>query len=529
MISSLSAMTSTPTMWFASAAVCILLPSSLILWQKICKSPPSWIRELETLGVPRKKKLPGTAVVCGGSIAGLVTARVLADHFEKIILVDPEIDSDKPKTRIMQYYAAHVFLSLFVASARRLWPNFDAELQAAGGRIVPADTQVHYSGVELGTPYKDYPAGCLPDTLVMRRSSAQIALQRLFMQHTTTANVTILAGTVRGIETSSDKAVETVIVRERDGTHVSLNDIALVADCTGTTQAGLKWLESAGFSLPENIRYSYNGNLRYATLTFIVSPELEATLPLPDLVKNTILVYGFVSHLESGPTTFALVKTDNNTMQLLVGNNGDGDLPRLASEVVPFLSNFRGKAPIPSWVVETIRILCENCSPSFDNIKIPTQSYVRYHMVPAGALPSNFIAIGDAKLQLNPIHGQGFTKIVLNGITLNSLLNTVDPRSNNLPRDFAARYFKNDAVNTEGLWDATRLHDYGYSTCEPMKGETNDTGGLVRWFELKLISAATQDDEVASALWHVRHLLAADRALLAPTVLWKILWTRPRF
>ncbi|KAJ7714579.1 hypothetical protein DFH07DRAFT_1068573 [Mycena maculata] len=220
-----------------------------------------------------------------------------------------------------------------------------------------------------------------------------------------------------------------VIIRKRDGTPVSLNV------CGRLHQAGLKWLESAGFSL----RCSYNG---YTTLTFIVSLELEATLPLPDLVKNTILVYGFVSHLESGPTTFGLVKTDNNTMQLLVGNNGDSDLPRLASEVVPFLSNFRRQAPIPSWVLETIRILCENGSPSFDNITISTQSYVRYHMVPAGALPSNCIAI-----QLNPIHShQGFTKIVLNSITLNPLLNTVDPRSNNLPRDFAARYFKNDVV-----------------------------------------------------------------------------------
>ncbi|KAJ7714580.1 hypothetical protein DFH07DRAFT_863295 [Mycena maculata] len=117
---------------------------------------------------PKEAKILGTAVVCGGSISGIVTARILADHFEKIILVDPEIDSDKPKTRIMQCNAVHV------AGARRLWPNFDADLQAAGGRcfrIVPADTQVHYSGVALGTPYKDYPAGCLPDTYNKVRQS----------------------------------------------------------------------------------------------------------------------------------------------------------------------------------------------------------------------------------------------------------------------------------------------------------------------------------------------------------------------
>ncbi|KAJ6540853.1 hypothetical protein DFH09DRAFT_1089811 [Mycena vulgaris] len=38
--------------------------------------------------------------------------------------------------------------------------------------------------------------------------------------------------------------------------------------------------------------------------------------------------------------------------------------------------------------------------------------------------------------------------------------------------------------------------DYGSSSCKPMKGETNDTGRFVRWFERKLISAATQHLEL---------------------------------
>lgn len=35
-----------------------------------------------------------------------MTARVLTDHFERVVVVDPEIhDDDKPKTQIMQYNA----------------------------------------------------------------------------------------------------------------------------------------------------------------------------------------------------------------------------------------------------------------------------------------------------------------------------------------------------------------------------------------------------------------------------------------
>lgn len=90
----------------------------------------------------------------------------------------------------------------------------------------------------------------------------------------------------------------------------------------------------------------------------------------------------------------------------------------------------------------------------------------------------------------------------------------------------------------------TKLLDYGAPGCEAMEGETKEAGRFVRWFEMKLISAASQvgtsakskavltalqDDEVGSALWHIRNFLAADRIFLAPTILWKILWTGSRF
>ncbi|KAJ7924324.1 hypothetical protein B0H13DRAFT_2315469 [Mycena leptocephala] len=514
---------STFSIWTASTTLVLLTTG--VVWQRFCKSPPPWSKELGTLGQPRNKKLPGTAVVCGGSVAGPVTARILADHFERVILIDPEInDNEKPKTRIMQYNAGHFFLSFFLDGARRLWSNFDEEFLAAGGRLAPADTQFHYSGIRLRTPYSDYPAGHFPDTVVIRRSTAQKLLYTLLMQHPTAANITVLAGTVRGLEASDDmSSIKSVVVRKPDGTNMHLNDVALVVDCTGATQAGLKWLKSAGFSLPENLRSSYNGNLRYATLCFTVSPELEAKLPISDAGANLVVLYSAAQHFEYGSSVVGLFKSDNNTMQLIIGDaNVEGDLPRIASDVVPFLLGFRLHAPIPSWFLEVVAILCEHGNPSFDNIKIPTQSYIQYHTLPAGALPANFIAIGDANMQLNPIHGQGWAKVMLNALVLNTLLHSINPSLRSLPRDFAARYFKKNPLTLPA-------YDYGTSSCQPMDGETKETGRFFRWFELKVVSAATQDDEVASALWHVRHLLAADKALLAPTVLWKTLWNRSRF
>ncbi|KAK6977447.1 hypothetical protein R3P38DRAFT_3295319 [Favolaschia claudopus] len=515
------------SVWSASAAVVLL---SGYVWQKFCKSQPPWSKEIAALGQPRKKRLSGTAVVCGGSISGTVTARLLADHFERVVVVDPEIGSEK-KTRIMQYNAGHLFLHLFAAGARRLWPNFDEEFQAAGGRVAPADTQLHFSGLPILTPWPDYAEGCFPDTIVTRRSTAQKVLSTLLRQHPTAERVTLLPGTVRSIQPSSDmSSIQSVTVRKLDGTQEILNDVALVADCTGAIQGGVKWLNSAGYALPEDIRRTYNGNLRYVTICFFVPPELGATLPIPEHARKAAMIYAYGPHFDHGSTVLGFFRTDNDTYQVLVGDAGTEDdvLPKTASDLVPFLKTFNGYYPIPHWLIEAVDMLCKNADNTFDSIKIPTQSFIQYHRLPTKALPSNFVVVGDASLQLNPVHGQGFSKIILNAAALNSLLRSANPAIN-LPRDFSAHYFKKNAAYTHGLWDATRLHDYGTSGCEPMVGETKEAGRLIRWFELKLVAAAIQDYEVASALWHARHLLAADRVLLAPTVLWKIFTARSPF
>ncbi|KAJ7037348.1 hypothetical protein C8F04DRAFT_1092144 [Mycena alexandri] len=350
------------------------------------------------------------------------------------------------------------------------------------------------------------------------------------MQHSTAANITAMSGTVRGFDPSGDMtSIQSVLIRKTDGTQVSVNDVALVADCTGPTQSGLKWLKSAGFALPENLRRSYNGNMRYTTICFNVTPELEARLPIPTLSKDTIMIYANLPHSNFGCFLVGLMKLEKNTMQLLFSDSGEGesDMPRVVSDILPYLQRFPGHAPISPWFLEAVALLCEQGDPLFYHNKIPTQSYIEYHRVPARDLPSNFIAIGDANLQLNPIHGQGFAKIMLNGITLNALLHSLNTTS--LPRDFPTRYFKKNAVYTGGMWDGTRLQDYAYPTCQPMEGETRETGRFIRWFGAKLVTAATQDEEVATAMWTARHLLAADSVFFAPTVLWKILWTSSRF
>ncbi|KAJ6544497.1 hypothetical protein B0H19DRAFT_1076603 [Mycena capillaripes] len=516
-----------------AAATCLSLVVCFT-WQKFCRSPALWLQQLHSLGQPRSHMLPGTAVVCGGSIAGIVAARICADHFERVIIIDPETqDSEKPKTRIMQFNALHAYLALFLDGARRLWPHFDAEMKAVGGWFPIVDTQVHYSGVQLLTPYKDYPEGQFPETLMIRRSVLQKGLHRLLMQHATSLRMSVLPGVVTGVLASDSAAsIDTVTVRQLDGTNMSLHEVALVVDCTGTTQAGLKWLNAAGFKVPDNIRSRYRGNLRYVTISFIVPPELASKLPIPALQMKTMLVYALLPHDDAQSSTLMLAITDNNTsmdyftvlslnvelqfctVQLVFGDTSHRSLPRTAGEVVPFIAEFRGlNIPIPSWVIEVIETLCEHGEPTFDFVKIPVQSFVRYHSLRKGDLPLNFIALGDASLQLNPVHGQA---------------RMCEDHNEWHSVEFPSPYRGTIRFYRRLFGALLRAFCLVYGSFM-----TTDRRFVSLWMEKQETLAAScaglNDEEVASALWHVRHMLAADKVLFAPTVLWKVLWTRSLF
>ena len=70
----------------------------------------------------------GKAVVIGGSIAGLLTARVLSDHFQKVILIERDrYEDNNNKVRKGTPQANHVHLLL--AKGREILQDFFPEIE----------------------------------------------------------------------------------------------------------------------------------------------------------------------------------------------------------------------------------------------------------------------------------------------------------------------------------------------------------------------------------------------------------------
>jgi 2-polyprenyl-6-methoxyphenol hydroxylase-like FAD-dependent oxidoreductase len=80
------------------------------------------------------------AVVAGASMAGLLAAHVLADTFNRVTVVEPDVLGQGVGHRrgVPQSEHAHVLLTRGADALEDLLPGLRSELVAAGAAIVPA-------------------------------------------------------------------------------------------------------------------------------------------------------------------------------------------------------------------------------------------------------------------------------------------------------------------------------------------------------------------------------------------------------
>src|SRR2546426_12329797 len=79
-----------------------------------------------------------TAVVIGGSIAGMLTARVLSDYFEKIVVLERDQLSESVAARggVPQAHHIHALLNRGRLIVEKMMPGFTAGLIGDGAILI---------------------------------------------------------------------------------------------------------------------------------------------------------------------------------------------------------------------------------------------------------------------------------------------------------------------------------------------------------------------------------------------------------
>lgn len=96
--------------------------------------------------VARPGNVGDRAIVIGGSIAGMLSARVLAESFEKVTIIDTDKLPETPEVRrgVAQSVQPHVLLTTGYRILEELFPGIGADLREAGAPTIDWAREFHY-------------------------------------------------------------------------------------------------------------------------------------------------------------------------------------------------------------------------------------------------------------------------------------------------------------------------------------------------------------------------------------------------
>jgi flavin-dependent dehydrogenase len=253
-----------------------------------------------------------------------------------------------------------------------------------------------------------------------------------------------------------------------------------------------KWLETAGFSRPEN--ESAAVNVTYTTARFRPSVERDwrcvLIYPSPPLEKCA----GAVVPTETGEVLVSLFgwcgeHTEPNDAAFLEFAQG---LPR--SEIAELIASSERTSPFRQYHYKEARL----------------NHYERLTRFPPAT-----VVTGDALCSVDPVFGQGMTVAALAAEVL-----AASARDCNGDLERLARRFRSDVVRAyRTAWSLSTTEDFRY----PEVAGARPFGTSIAHFYTRRVHELTATDaDVARRFASVMHLLAEPRVLFHPSVLWKV-------
>ncbi|THU91061.1 hypothetical protein K435DRAFT_727686 [Dendrothele bispora CBS 962.96] len=484
-----------------------------------------------------KNKISGTAVICGGSIAGLLAARVCHDHFERVVVVEPEAwlltedgvqveswEQKHKRARVMQYTSLHVNLAPITDGLLHLFPNLEKECHRSKIRFMPADFKNVFGGHKSLVPHEEFGAS-LPRTIGAGRQGTETLIRRLTLSTKEYPNISQISGLVKGVRADSKnpKFLESVQIQ----TEAGLKEIkaALVVDCTGPARAGQEWIRSAGFGAGpkalDKLTVSYDPRVRYSSFIFNMPSEVSNKVLEFDEEQATGGLFGYKGDPSITRTACSAMKIEADLISIVCAAWGSAELPDSIEGIRDCLRSTKSSTPIPEWIWKFID-LCEEVEDTMQLSKVRGSSSYWTHFELASDLPANWIASGDSVSGVNPVFGQGGTKAMMGAVSLNNILQEFN-MSRTIPEDFSRRFFNDQAGKLKPLWFGNKMVDYSYKTTIPERGETLETGAFLQWYSQKLQTLASKDKQIGSIIWHTIHSYGTSIDAFHPVIVWKVL------
>jgi len=435
-------------------------------------------------------KIAEHAVVLGASMGGLLAARVLADFYEAVTVVERDVFTDDAANRrgVPQGQHGHVVLPRCSQVLDELFPGFLDEL-VAGGVPVWDDGDLARIDVSVGG-HRLCRSGSLRN-----RDSYQYYPSRPFLESQlrqrlqAIPNVKLLDGhDVAGLTSNRDRVTGARVVNRHGGGETTVT-ADLVVDATGRGSRTPTFLDELGYGRPREDEVVVQ--LAYASQLLRIPP-------------GTLDVGLFGVFPEPGrPTTFAFVGYENDTWMLTLGGMLGQQPPTERAAMLKF-----GEQLASASVLAALRDAELLEEPA--RYRVPSNRWRRYDKM--RRIPDGLIVCGDAICSFNPVYGQGMTVASIEAIVLRDCLRRGD-------RDLPRRFFRATAKKIRVAWQIAVGSDL---TLPEVAGPRPLSMRITNAYTDRVLTAAETDPIVAEQFFRVSGMIDPPARLLRPSLMIRV-------
>ena len=431
----------------------------------------------------------GRAVVLGAGMAGLLSARVLAEHFDDVVIIErdelPVEMSDRPGA--IQGRHVHTLLARGQQVMEALYPGLTGELIMAGAHVddVLKSARMCFSGHRL----QPADSGLVMISASRACIEAHVRARTLSMPTVRVVDGCDASGLVT--DPTGRRVVAVRLLRRVSDSAEESMPADLVVDATGRNSRAPAWLESIGFDPPPEERVVVD--VAYATRRYRMGRDALAgdvaiiNAPTPERPRG-----GGLALLE-----------DDVGMLTLIGILGDR--PPLDPDG---FDEFAASLQFPD-----IHNATATAEPLDDPVphRFPASTWRHYERVRRH--PDGFAVIGDAVCSLNPIYAQGMSVAALSAEALGRHLAA---RTELSPR----RHYRQLARLLRPPWEMATGADLMFPGVE---GRRTRIQGAIGVYVTRLHAAAAHDSTLSRAFARVAALVDPPTALLRPSIVGRVL------
>lgn len=432
------------------------------------------------------EKAGSRAVVLGGGMAGLLAARVLADAYRSVVVVDRDTLTgvDGPRRGVPHGRHAHALLARGQHVLEELFPGLQQGLIDAG---VPAgdlagDLRWYFNGRRLAPARSGLLSVSATRPVLeahVRRRVAALPNVSFLERHT-------IHGPLANAE--RDRVTGVSISGEDEQPRELSAD--LVVDATGRGSRAPAWLAELGYERPAEERVKVD--LAYTTRHYKLRSDPYGT----DLSINPVAWPG-------NPRGAFFPKLDDGSSQLsLTGVLGDHP----PTDPEGFLEFVRSVAA-PE-IYEAVR----DAEPLDDAVTFRFPASVRRRYEALTRFPRGLLVIGDGVCSFNPVYGQGMTVAAVEAMALRDLLRDGEPQ--------ARRWFRDIAPLIDVPWEISAGGDLAFPGVQGRRTVKSRAGNA---YMARLHAAATCDPVVTEAFFRVAGLVDPPQALMRPALMLRVL------